>query len=339
MPPELMQPTLPRVFVVRADGGRLTEAFRTGSYVAIGWLDLPVESLTSREAIRQEYVPRYPKQSPITHGGNVGQIHRFLNEIKPGSVVLTPFGNGNPDVLVGVVTGAPYRASGEEYALRLPVAWNAKPINRRSLRTQVRNTLGSLLTVFEPTQVSDLFEAAGFLLPSTFVAPISASNEVRIDAREQVRKALYALDAEAFNLLVGYVLRTLGFDASQSVGHTGDGGIDFDGELNVSGVASIRLQVQVKRITGKVNETAIREFRGALHNGAQGCFVTLSSFATRALESAQDPRWSRVNLIDGLQFVDLMTQQFDDLMVLLRQEQQTDLMAALPFERVLLPTS
>ena len=82
----------------------------------------------------------------------------------------------------------------------------------------------------------------------------------------------------------------MGFSPSQATGFSGNGGIDFEGTLEIMGVASINLQVQVKRYDkGTIGEKDIRNFRGALKKDYQGCFITLSKFAKKAVESANDP--------------------------------------------------
>lgn len=331
-----------RVTAVRANYGQYTDAFKDNGYVAIGWFDTPLERTDDKGLVRERYQAEYPTESSYQVGQNVGQIYRFLNEIAEGSVVLTPYQPPDPRIIVGRVTGPPYFEVDATcpYPYRLPVAWEKTPLDRHGLSIPLQNTLGSLLTVFNVKQVAEVCAQAGLPYEGGGDTPsVAAAAQTGSDAAYRaVHEALCELDAYEFELLASYVLRTLGFEATQETGRTGDGGIDFEGELNVFGVAAIQLQVQVKRYDKqRIGEREIRNFRGALKRDRQGCFITLSDFQKKARASANDPDKVPVNLINGRQFVEIMTEQYDRIVDLMRSEDNDELADKLRFRRALIP--
>lgn len=216
--------------------------------------------------------------------------------------------------------------------------WRPQLLYRSQLSESLRNTLGSVLTVFNVPQEQELLAvlygqstSAGLLVAAPVFGPAQA--------QEAVRQKLLALTAREFEVLVSYVLRVLGFDGD-ATRHVADGGVDFEGELRIAGVAQIKLQVQVKRYTTtQINETELRSFRGALKNGYQGCFITLSDYSVATKASAANPHFQPINLINGREFVDLFVKYHDQLLQLLAEEDADELAQKLQFRKALLPLS
>jgi restriction system protein len=130
----------------------------------------------------------------------------------------------------------------------------------------------------------------------------------------------------------------LGFAALQVRGKVGDGGIDFEGVLDVLGVASIKLQVQVKRYTStSIGEKDIRNFRGALKRDHQGTFITLTSFQKKAIESAADANKVYINLIDGKRLIEIFIEQYDKVIQLIEIDANADLLKKLKFRKIIIP--
>ena len=62
---------------------------------------------------------------------------------------------------------------------------------------------------------------------------------------------------------------------------------------------------QCKRYTGSVAAREIRDFRGAMQGRAdKGLFITTGKFTTAAVEEANRPRTSPIDLIDGDELVE-----------------------------------
>lgn len=325
-----------KAIVVRADFGRYSDAFRKNNYVGIGWFstELPnFEKATILNAYREEYPNR-------THGNvnqNSGQIRRFLTEIVEGVIVICPDNDGM--LLIGKANGSPYFKTDNTspYSYRINVEWLDNRISRHELSIPLQNTLKSSLTVFNVSQAEEIAIAAGYIAEKRKERQESFNRE---SIYRVIKNKFLALGAEEFEQLVAYVLQSIGFEATQKIGKVGDGGIDFEGKLDMMGVASTNLQVQVKRYEkNKIGEKDIRNFRGALKRDFQGTFITLSSFQKKALESATDPNRVPINLINGNQFIDIFIEQYDKVIDLMYEEDNDELAAKLKFKKALIPES
>lgn len=329
--------------MVRADYGAHTQAFQDNGYAGIGWFDdaLEDEVIKDKEKLRAAYELVYSDHKPQQAAQNVGQIYRFLHEIEDGDVILSPFNDSR--MIAGRVEGKSYfkKDDTSPYTYRIKVKWNKQVLDRKDFSIPLQNTLRSMLTVFRVNQIGEVCKAAGF--PYEGDDPVLIAHKVakEKDYYEPIRNLLLELDDKEFEVLVSYLLRTQGFSPTKDPISTRgtDGGTDFEGELNVQGIATIFLQVQVKRYkqTNKVQESAIRNFRGALKRDAHACFITLSSFSKKAKHSASDPDKVPIQLVNGDQFIDILTAQYDHVIDLLHAEDQDDLANKLNFKKVLVP--
>jgi restriction endonuclease Mrr len=176
------------------------------------------------------------------------------------------------------------------------------------------------------------------LLDKTSVSLSTGSSSEPLSNFELIRKRFLELDATEFEYLVSYMLRTLGFEPTQEIGKVGDGGIDFEGILDVSGVASINLQVQVKRYDkGVIGESEIKNFRGALKKDFQGCFISLSTFNKKAIGNATDKQREQIQLIDGRRFTEIFIEQYEKIIDSMYNDDNDDLAGKLKFKKSLLP--
>ena len=327
------------VFVLRADFGRYTNIFEKEKYIGIGWFDEnPINwDLTNKDFLKDKYRLSYPTDPNMRVNQNVGQIYRFVNEIKIGDIVISPF--IDKGLLIGTVDSELYFQDDltSPYHWRKKVKWFDTKIDRHNLSVPLQNTLRSSLTCFKVTYADEILIELGLLVKSQ-LQPFSIGEISTFSNFELIRKRFLELDATEFEYLVSYLLRTLGFEPTQAIGKVGDGGIDFEGVLDVSGIASINLQVQVKRYDkGVIGEKDIRNFRGALKKDFQGCFITLSSFNKKAIESATDKDREQIQLIDGLKFTEIFIEQYEKVIDSMYNDDMDDLADKLKFKKSLLP--
>jgi restriction system protein len=267
------------VYIIRADYGRFTNQFKELGIAAIGWFNNHQTLPQSREEIERTYDVEYPTHKKMQKAINVGQIYRFMFEIKQGDILLCPY--DNEMLLVGEVVSDVYFKTlpGMPWNYAREVNWQKDQINRQNFSVPLQNTLRSMQTVYRVKQEGEVLKAIGKKVED---APVVATAIELDHLFDKIKERLLELDSDEFELLVSYVLQSLGFEAKQRQGKTGDGGIDFEGILDVSGVASINLQVQVKRYDkGVIGESEIKSFRGALKKDFQGCFISLSTFNKR----------------------------------------------------------
>jgi restriction system protein len=326
------------VFVLRAEFGRYTNTFQKEGYVGIGWYHDNPEGwdLADKDFLKLRYKELYPDDPYMRMNQNVGQVFRFVNELKVGDLVLSPFMDNR--LLVGKITSDLYFEidSTSPYPWRKRVDWFKDTIDRHVLSVPLQNTLRSSLTCFKVSSNQEILVELGLaekaIGESSIIDGSGGSNY------ELIRKRFLELDATEFEYLVSYLLRTLGFEPTQEIGKVGDGGIDFEGILDVSGVASVNLQVQVKRYDkGAIGEKDIRNFRGALKKDFQGCFITLSTFNKKAVHSAMDKEREQIQLIDGTRFTEIFIEQYDKIIDEMYNDDMDDLAGKVRFKKSLLP--
>lgn len=326
------------VFVLRAEFGRYTDTFEKEGYIGIGWFeeDPKTWDLTNKDFLKEQYRKKFPSDPNMRINQNVGQINRFVNEMKVGDLVISPYMDNR--LLIGKIESDLYFKSDSTspYPWRKSVKWLKEKIDRHTLSVPLQNTLRSSLTCFNVNSADEILIQLGLLDKKELT--ISDSLTEPISNFELIRKRFLELDATEFEYLVSFLLRTLGFEPTQEIGKVGDGGIDFEGILDVSGVASINLQVQVKRYDkGVIGEKEIRHFRGALKKDFQGCFITLSSFNKKAIESATDKEREQIQLIDGNRFTEIFIEQYDKIIDEMYNDDMDELANKLKFKKSLLP--
>jgi len=140
-------------------GGKLSDICRKNSYITIGWHDrgfgdlswlLKEDSGKGKKKLFDLYkktLGKNWKEKKKHQEKSVGQIFKFVKEMKNGDIVLSP--TPRRTVIIGRVVGDVYWAGIDEckYRHRRKVKW-IKEVNRDDLSQSLRYSLGSLLTVF-----------------------------------------------------------------------------------------------------------------------------------------------------------------------------------------------
>jgi hypothetical protein len=302
------------VWCVRADFGTYTKHFVEGRYVAIGWMpSFDLTSIQSRDALYPLYKQAHPEDtSNLVIGQQVGQIARFLLELQAGDCVITPaadtewlnYGQMAPDpsyVYAAGDDGCPYRH-------RRRVLWAKERVKRSDFSVPFQNTMRVGLTVFAVSQRDEFLAAIGR-------ADAAQKTIERYDPYRVVLEQVLELDDKEFEILVGHLLTALGFEGSEVVGKTGDGGVDATGELNVANLAKVKVFVQAKRykLGSKVNANTVKQLRQAIPFGGQGAFITTADYQAAAADVALEAGFPRIGLINGRQLVDLLIEHWDDI--------------------------
>jgi len=304
---------MPEVYCVRADFGKYAKQFLDGDYVAIGWIrDVNLTDIASRDELYPLYKAAYPEDtSNIVIGQQVGQIARFLLEIKAGDYVITP--DANVEFLrYGVVGPDPsYYFSeindGCPFRHRRKVEWAPKPLRRADLSVPFQNTMRSSLTVFFISQRDEFLASIGRQ------ELVTTPQQTVYDAYKIVLNQVLELTAEEFEVLVTHLLTALGFEGSEHTGKSGDGGVDATGELNVATLAKVKIYVQAKRyqLGSKISAATVRQLRQAIPFGGQGAFITTADYHSDASEAAIQSGFPRIGLVNGRQLVDLLIEHWD----------------------------
>lgn len=132
-----------------------------------------------------------------------------------------------------------------------------------------------------------------------------AEDEEEITWREELLETLLQMEPDAFERLVQRMLRESGFIQVQVTGRSGDGGIDGNGIMRLSGLLSFHVIFQCKRYKGSVNVHQVRDFRGAMVGRAdKGLLITTGNFTKDATQEATRDGAPAIDLIDGDLLVD-----------------------------------
>lgn len=301
-----------QLWCVRAEFGKYSDHFVKGGYVAIGWLEGHNLSGINKEDLYTLYKQFYPKDtSNVVIGQQVGQISRFLFDVKPGDYVITP-SSDTDRLYYGEVLDEPYYLATENdgcpYKHRKKVKWSSEKLLRSNFSVPFQNTIRAMMTVFYISHLSEFLEVIGEEDPER-------GKKSEYDPYKVVLKRLLSLSDKEFEMLVGHLLVALGFDGTEVTGKVGDGGVDVKGDLNIAGLAKVALVVQTKRykIGSRINASDIRKLRGSIPIGGQGAFITTADFQKKAKDAAIEPGFPRIGLINGRQLVDLLVEHWNKI--------------------------
>ena len=175
---------------------------------------------------------------------------------------------------------------------------------RRLMSTQpIGNvTLGSL---HEPTTLPQFED----VVHSTPGEQMQASYEdLRDKLAEELLESIGNLAPDRFELLVVHLPENMGYGRGETVGRSGDGGID--GIINQDALGLEKVYVQAKRWAGPVGEPEIRNFSGSLdpYGATKGVFITTSTFSSTARRTAATISAGNklIRLVDGDELARLM---------------------------------
>jgi restriction system protein len=248
----------------------------------------------------------------VVVGQQVGQISRFLHELQIGDYVLTQSVNSD-HIHYGIVESDYYYQPNQNDACpffhRRKVKWIAE-IARDTFSVPFQNTIRSSLTVFYVSQSINFYTVIG--------KPELAPQKTKVfenNYHMAILEKLMELDAKEFELLITHLLAALGFEGAEHTGKPGDGGVDATGEINIAGMAKVKIFVQAKRYQpdSVIRSTVVKALRQSIPRDGQGAFITTAQFDKHCKEIAFDSNFPRIGLINGNQLVDLLTEHWSDI--------------------------
>lgn len=301
------------------EGGRYVSQARKGNYVAIGWNELGdlgqvVAPDTSYDDAWNNLALRYRKaygiQSSVSVGIAVGQVMKFMRDIQEGDYVLVPEAVERKVYAAKVISPYQYKESwGDDcpYPHRRSVEW-LKSFDRDQLPQKLKFALGALLTIFSLKAYGDQIRP----LIEGISGPVRTVTVEGKELSKAVLDRLWEMEPLKFQEFIANLLSAVGFQATSNQ-LVGDKGVDVTGILNAEGLASIKLQVQVKKVKGSIGIGEVQQLRGALTSEEQGALVTLSTFTKQAAEEAQAPGKKPIVLIEGEGLVDLVLRHYEEI--------------------------
>ncbi len=139
-----------------------------------------------------------------------------------------------------------------------------------------------------------------------------AYQEHKAALAQQVLERVKGMQPSDFEQLIVDLMLKLGYggageDSGQTLGKSGDGGVD--GVISQDKLGLDKIYLQAKRwADGTVGRKEIQAFVGAIsgQGAIKGVFITTSTFTKDATEYAERERNFKVSLIDGLELANLM---------------------------------
>jgi restriction system protein len=326
-------------WMVRADrNGRLFDVFKERSAVAIGWGDIgDLTQIKNRKTIAEKVAATWPEMKPQGVAMAAGQLHRFVNEIELGDMVVT-YDPSRRVYLLGDVSGG-YRFDDiidSAYPNIRPVHWQGE-VNRDLLSVESRNSLGSISTLFRISNevAAELKKAMTSgepvkneaLAAGVDVAEEDVFESMASRAHEFIKDRVNALSWEDMQELVAGLLRSLGYKTRVSdVGP--DRGKDIVASPDGFGFESPRIVVEVKHRKGAMGAPDVRSFLGGRHPQDKGLYVSTGGFTREARYEAE-----RANIPLALMDLDELVKS------LLEQYEKLDLetQQLVPLKRIFVP--
>lgn len=319
------------LWVVRAGrGGVSVERFLEGGYVEVGFGGKlgPSAKGMSREAMVEQMRKLMPERKDGHVLNAAGQLFRFHEEITVGDEVTT-YDPEQRRYLLGVVTSAaefvPKNDSGEA-TYRRSIKWTHR-IDRDVLSVETKNTLGSTLTLFRPSDdaAADLRQRRVPLdAPSTAPTPMpvpTGTEAARLDeigeameqkARDFVEDRIARLGPYEMQDLVAGVLRAMGYKTRVSPPGP-DGGHDIFASPDGLGLEEPRIFVEVKhRSSTQIGAPEIRSFLGGRRTGDRCLYVSTGGFTKDAKSEAQRASVP-LTLVDLGQLRELLVDYYEKL--------------------------
>ena len=143
-------------WMVRAgNDNELADLVEGKKAVAIGWAEMgDLSDLKTREQFKQRYRDNFPDHSSRRVGINVGQVYRFVREMREGDYTLT-YDKANRELLIGLLEG-PYEYCADVFSNHYPnvrrVKWLGR-VPRDHFSAPARNALRRCKTIVSDFQV------------------------------------------------------------------------------------------------------------------------------------------------------------------------------------------
>lgn len=280
----------PLMWMVRAgEGGYLFDDFKNGNYVAIGWKKIgDLSQVDSQEEIKKIYKNNWPDENPSKVGNDVAMIFKFRAILKPEHKVIIYNPNAR-EYLVGTIKGEYCYAPDQEYPHTRKVEWLG-PIERDSLKVASKNSLGSLLALFQIND--DTVENVLNVLQGIESEETEPSGEKKefeqlkedtiSRAHELIKDNILKLSPDDLEQLVAAILRAMGYKARVTPKGP-DRGVDVIASPDGLGLEEPRIKAEVKhRPKSQMGSQEVRGFLGGMRQGDRALFVSTGGFTKDA---------------------------------------------------------
>ena len=320
------------LWMIRA--GRYGEQENTvieNNVVAIGWNEIPdLSKVRSKDELKSLYKRIYPDEKQTVLISQVGQIWRFLKEIKINDLVSLPLKTKNT-IQFGIIKGEyHYKKYSDNVKHTRAVEW-IKEVPRTEIDQDLLYSFGSLLTVCQIKRNNAekrIKELIG-LEKGSKKPKVEEGIEIDIDeySKDQITKYInQKFKGHGLARLVDAVLQAQGYTTKVSPPGP-DGGVDILASGGLLGFDEPRICVQVKSTSAPVNVNVLRELRGVMSqvNAKQGLLVSWGGFNNNAFKEAKD-HFFTIRLWDSKELLNALFRYYDKF--------GDELKAELPLKRI-----
>lgn len=287
-----------RTWVIRAGRDAVHfDEFRSKSIAGMGWGEAgPITTTTPDRELDERFARAFPSAREGTRRVWQAQVRRFVHEVSPGDRV----GTYNPSerlYLLGTIAGNIEWRDGVVPRVRR-VEWTHQVL-RDQLSISTRNSLGSIATLFQPSEAAsnELWDKAAPLGSIVVDPPRPLSGEldaadaelddttVRDDvverAQQFIEDRIAALDWKQMQELVAGILRAMGYHTHVSA-EGADRGVDIFASPDGLGLQEPRIFVEVKHRSGSMSADEVRAFLGGRRPGDRCLYVSTGGFTKDA---------------------------------------------------------
>jgi restriction system protein len=296
-------------------------------YVAIGWHQMgDLSQYADRDALKHALAQRYPDKKAGSRPVDAGTLYRFTRDVREGDIVVYPSKHDRM-VNIGRFVGAygHFPTDPDEYPNHRSVKWLGH-FPRNDFSQSALNEIGSFISLFSIREHRNEFLAkVGVVLPEVKApspevvelpadddtATVAVSKQAEITTGDfVVRQIMAKLSGYEFEEFVAHLLECMGYTARVTQ-RSGDGGVDVIAHRDKLGFEPPILKVQCKRKTDQIPRPEVDQLLGTLGEGEYGLFITLGSFSRQSVELERNR--SKLRLIDGEQFVELVLEHYGQL--------------------------
>jgi len=272
--------------------------------VSVGWQEVgDLTNLKTQEEIHKACKIAFPNYTKGQMSASVAMLYKFRTVIKIGDSIVT-YDPGQRIYSVGTVQSDYFfRDVLEPQHTHLrSVHWEGA-VSRDKLSINVRNSLGSVLTLFTVNkdnwaEINELLSTKNPPLDSIDANTSDRRNdlkegfvlsrkELRERTHELIKDKIVSLSPDDLEELTAALLRAMGFKARVSPKGP-DRGIDVFASPDGLGLEEPRIKVEVKhRQNTSIGSQDLRSFIGVLRPGDKGLYVSTGGFTKEAKYEAE----------------------------------------------------
>ena len=327
------------MWMVRAgENARSIEDFLQKKIIAIGWkLVGDLTNVKSANEIKEKIRKEYPHFKDGKTNISAATLFKFKNEFRVGQLVLTYDPNERLYWIGEITSDYEYRPNELENLIHYrSVKW-IKSVERDTLSTKSKNSLGSTVTIFKIADDTKEELLSGNKIVREKPSENPEANDIEtleeikddIEARalEFIKDKITKLDWEEMQDLVAGILRGMGYKTFVSP-KGADRGKDITASPDGLGFENPKITAEVKHRTGTIGAPDVRSFLSALRGNDRGLYVSTGGFTKDARYEAERSNIP-LTLVDLDMMVQLIMQHYDNF--------DTETRALIPLKKIYWP--